>query len=126
MASVLCIDDHEEVVQLLKLSLELEGHEVETALSAEEGLKRLGKKPIDIVITDLEMPGMNGWDLCKKLRSDPKYKSIPIIALTIVSLSPSEKPLADVHLIKPSSTLVICKEIERLLLKSKQKDLKLH
>jgi CheY-like chemotaxis protein len=126
MTRVLCVDDHEEVVQLLKLSLELEGYDVETSLSAEEGLKKLKKQPFDLIITDLEMPGMNGWEFCEKLKGDPRYKSIPIIALTIVSEGLSEKPVADSHLVKPASVGMICDEIERLVSKGKRKDLKIH
>lgn len=126
MTKVLCVDDHEEVVQLLKLSLELEGYEVDTSLSAEEGLKKLEKQKFDLIITDLEMPGMDGWEFCKKLKKDSYYKSIPIIALTIVSQGSFEKPDADAHLVKPASVSIICDEIERLVSKGKRKDLKLH
>ncbi|MCK4776894.1 MAG: response regulator [Actinomycetia bacterium] len=114
---ILCIDDAKEVVDFLKVSLELEGYEVDIAYNGQEGLNKIEKNKYDIVITDLQMPKMDGWQLCEEIKNRDETKDLPIIALSIFSPEPSRKPCADVHLVKPFDFHYLKSEIEKLVKK---------
>lgn len=76
---VLVIDDEETTVELINLLLERRGYEVITASSAEEGLRKAYRHQPDIVLLDIMMPDMDGWEVCKRLR---EMSDMPIIFLT--------------------------------------------
>lgn len=83
--TVLAIDDMEGTVRLLKEGLEQHRHSVLTALSGEEGIELFEENPVDLVICDLGMPGMNGWDVGKAIKSYCEEKNAvkpPFIILT--------------------------------------------
>lgn len=76
---ILVIDDEETTVELLRLLLERRGFEVIKAYSAEEGLRKAYRHQPDLVLLDIMMPDMDGWDVCKRLR---EMSDVPIIFLT--------------------------------------------
>jgi DNA-binding NtrC family response regulator len=81
MGSVLIIDDEAAIRESLETLLELEGYEVESATSGEEGLARIGDRPFDLVLLDLALPDRNGIDLLAELRAhDPQLSVIMITA----------------------------------------------
>lgn len=79
MSKILVIDDEEANVRVLSLSLKLDGHEVVTACSGEEGIEVFQKESPDIVLTDIKMPGMSGIDVLKKVKSLEPDKEVIII-----------------------------------------------
>jgi phosphate regulon transcriptional regulator PhoB len=80
--SILVVDDEEDVLELLRYNLEKDGYKVYTATSGEEALeKAIGKLP-DLVALDVMLPGIDGLEVCKKLKNDAKTSYIPIIMLT--------------------------------------------
>ena len=79
---ILAVDDEQDIVELLSYNLSREGFEVTTATDGEEALKKIRAKSFDLVILDLMMPGIQGMELCRILRNDPKTKNLPIIMLT--------------------------------------------
>jgi len=79
-ARVLVVDDEEIVCQSCARILTEEGYEVETRLSAREGLKVLSEEPFDVVIVDLKMPGMSGMEFLQAVKRD--YPEIPVIMIT--------------------------------------------
>jgi len=79
---ILAVDDEQDIIELLSYNLSREGFEVTTASDGEEALKKIGEKSFDLIILDLMMPGVQGMELCRILRNDPKTKNIPIIMLT--------------------------------------------
>lgn len=82
---ILVIDDNEQLVSVLKSGLETCKQEVFVALSGAEGIKIFGNHSVDIVICDLGMPGMNGWEVCKRLRAlclEKELRKPPFIILT--------------------------------------------
>ena len=102
--NILIIDDHEPTLLLISRMLEAEGYATLTAQSGEEGLVRFHQTAPDLVILDIMMPGMDGWEVCKRLR---KTSCVPIIFLTALG---SEKDVvagllsgADDYLTKPFS-----------------------
>jgi len=76
---ILVIDDEETTVQLIAILLERRGYEVIKAFRAEEGLRKAYRNQPDLVLLDIMMPDMDGWDVCKRLR---EMSDVPIIFLT--------------------------------------------
>jgi len=79
---VLVIEDEEDIANLVKTTLEGEGFEVTVGYSGEEGLDKIHRVPPDLVVLDLGLPGMSGYQVCQKIREDVSLAHIPIIMLT--------------------------------------------
>ena len=83
MASILAVDDSEAILNLIKVVLESQGHLVFLKKNAHDALKFALIHTVDLVITDLYMPGMNGMDLVSNIRLIDNYKNKPILVMTI-------------------------------------------
>ncbi len=81
---ILYIDDEEEALSAMKIGLEERGYEVTTALSGEDALGTLKDQTPDVIITDLRMTPMNGFELFQQVKKIPKFKSTPFFFLTAV------------------------------------------
>ena len=81
MSSILVIDDEKGILQLIFLVLTKFGHQVETAVSGQEGIKKFDDGNFDIVITDIRMPGVDGNGVAKHIRNSQR-QSIPVIAIS--------------------------------------------
>jgi len=79
---ILCVDDEDYNLDLLESLLRPHGYETLTALNGREALAVLAEKPVDLVLLDINMPVMNGHELCKKIKSDPQLSHIPVIMIT--------------------------------------------
>jgi signal transduction histidine kinase len=79
---VLVVEDSATQAEELRLILESGSFDVETAPNAEEGLNRLARSTYDFVISDIVMPGLSGYDLCRRIKGDPHWKAIPVLLLT--------------------------------------------
>ncbi len=79
---ILVIDDEENIANLVKDILEGEGFQVTLAYDGEEGLEKIHQSPPDLVILDLRLPGMSGYQVCRKIREDVSFTHMPIIMLT--------------------------------------------
>ena len=82
MASILVIDDDSGVRGVLKLILERAGHKLYDAGLGQDGLDLLAKHPVDLVIVDVEMPGLSGFDVCRSIKSNPLISSIAVVIMT--------------------------------------------
>jgi CheY-like chemotaxis protein len=93
---VLYIEDNDDNVYMLKMRLELlDEFEVLTATDGEKGCEMAAAERPDIVLMDLEMPGIDGWEATRRLKSNPDTRDIPVIALSAHALAGSrEKALA--------------------------------
>lgn len=80
--NILVVDDEKEIADLVEIYLVSDGYKVFKASNAVEGLQIMGKEDIDLVLLDLMMPGMDGMEMCKKIR---ETSNIPIIMLTAKS-----------------------------------------
>ncbi|MBN2403263.1 MAG: response regulator transcription factor [Spirochaetes bacterium] len=85
MKKIYIIDDEEDLREILRVNLSKEGYDVLAFPSAERALDSIDKKTPDLIILDIMMQGMNGYDFCKKIRTSDKHKSIPIIFLSAKS-----------------------------------------
>ena len=79
---ILCIEDEPEMIDLIRLILGRRGFEVIGAASGEEGLAKLRQDKPDLVLLDLMMPDMDGWEVYQQMKADKKTKDIPVIVVT--------------------------------------------
>ncbi|WP_042338994.1 response regulator transcription factor [Desulfosporosinus youngiae] len=82
MAAILVVDDEEPILELLKFNLEKEGYGVFLAKDGQEALDCVEKEQPDLVVLDLMLPGMDGLEVCRRIRLIPRYQQLPIIMLT--------------------------------------------
>lgn len=80
--TVLVVDDQEENIKVVGSVLSLMGYEIIPALSGEQAFKRLGVRLPDLILLDVLMPGKNGLDVCRELKSDARWADIPVIFLS--------------------------------------------
>jgi two-component system cell cycle response regulator DivK len=96
MTRVLYVEDNEDNVYLLKMRLELiEGYDIAVAKDGGEALEQVTADPPDLILMDLNLPGIDGWEATRRLKADAKTKAIPVIALTAHAMAGDrEKALA--------------------------------
>ncbi|HAF13447.1 MAG TPA: hypothetical protein DCK99_07045 [Blastocatellia bacterium] len=80
--AILVVDDSEDTVDMLRQLFEMDGAVVETARSAAEALRMAREKDFDVVLSDISMPGMDGFEFLRRMRGIPNKKDVPVIALT--------------------------------------------
>ena len=80
--SILLVEDDEDILQLLAFNFESAGFDAHTAEDGAVGLAKARRHKPDLVVLDLMLPGMNGFDVCKELKRDPETMDIPVIMLT--------------------------------------------
>ncbi len=117
---ILIVDDEYEVAEIVKKMLESEGYEVIKAHSGEECLETLKKEKVDLILLDILMPGMDGWETLEKIKSNEKWKDIPVSMLTALPLTPEDtkgKPinLIENYIVKPFSKKTLVRKIEDIL-----------
>ncbi len=83
--TILCVDDSASIRQMVKLTLSGAGYQIIQAGDGAEGLAKARETTVNLVVTDLNMPVMNGLGLIRELRKLPAYKGVPIIFLTTES-----------------------------------------
>jgi len=112
--TVLCVDDEKIGLRVRKIMLEGHGFRVLTATSGEQGLALLDKQPVDLVILDYYMPGMNGGDVAAEVRR--RKPELPIIFLSAYfSLPPTALELANAFITKGDPPDVLIDKIEQLI-----------
>ena len=81
---VLVVDDEPEIRMLVERTLRAQGYEVETAADGEDGLARVQARPPDLVLLDAMLPKMHGFEVARRLRSDPRTRPVPIVMMTAI------------------------------------------
>jgi DNA-binding response OmpR family regulator len=79
---VLIVDDDPVILRLLQVNFRLEGYEVEIAQRGEEALRIASELSPDVIVLDVMMPGVDGWEVCQRLKEDPALTSVPVIFLS--------------------------------------------
>jgi putative two-component system response regulator len=79
---VLLVDDDPVIVRLLEVNFRLEGFHVRTASSGEQALEKAAEEPPDAMVIDVMMPGLDGWEVCARLREHPETADIPVVFLS--------------------------------------------
>lgn len=101
---LLLIDDDEAVHNILQYQLSRHGYMIHSAMSGKEGLKKAFEENFDVIVLDILMPEMDGWQVLQKLKSEAKTMSIPVVLYTIVADKEKGYALgADDYLVKPIS-----------------------
>ncbi|MDH5628501.1 MAG: response regulator, partial [Candidatus Krumholzibacteria bacterium] len=79
---IVVIEDEDDILEVIAYNLKREGYEVITSTSGEDGLEKIEKSSPQLVVLDLMLPEIDGLELCRKLKSDPLTRSIPVIMVT--------------------------------------------
>ncbi|MBF0505286.1 MAG: response regulator [Nitrospirae bacterium] len=115
---LLIVDDDKTTRKLLSLYLKSKGYEVATAENGLDALEKLGTDNINLVVTDMNMPYMDGIELTKTLRSDINLKDMPIIMVTTEADEDERKKAFDAgvddYLVKPTNAEKINESIKRI------------
>jgi pilus assembly protein CpaE len=105
MSTVLVIDDDPNTLRLLGYMLERGGFQVRQAGDGEDGLAKAFEQPPDLIVLDVMMPGLNGYQVCERLRGDPRTAHVPVIILTARAQRIDEQTAlesgADLYMSKP-------------------------
>jgi DNA-binding response OmpR family regulator len=116
---ILIVDDEPNIVISLEYLMKREGWETVVAADGEAALAALEKTPPDLVILDVMLPRMNGFEVCRLIRADPRWASLRILMLTAKGRDTEvEKGLglgADAYVTKPFSTKDLVAQIRALL-----------
>jgi adenylate cyclase len=116
---ILVVDDQPESIELLEAYLVPQGYEIVKAANGEEALGKLSGNQIDLILLDVMMPGVNGYEVCKKVKSDSRNAFLPIVMLT--SLDNMEAKIegleagADDFLNKPVQKIELVARVNNLL-----------
>jgi DNA-binding response OmpR family regulator len=79
---IICIEDEPEMIDLIRLILGRRGFNVIGAAGGKEGLEKVKQEPPDLILLDLMMPDMDGWEVYQQIKADEKTKNIPVIVVT--------------------------------------------
>lgn len=116
---ILVVDDMIQLTKALVFSLKAEGYDAIMATSGEEGLEKTKQEKPDLIILDIMMPGMDGLEVCQKLKEDEELKSIPIILFTAKNqksdVVEGMKVGADDYVVKPYKFEVLHGKIQKLI-----------
>lgn len=119
MYTVLIVEDNELNRDMLSRRLHLEGYNIEIAMNGEEGIKKSKDLKPDLILMDLNMPVMNGWDATKRIKADSETANIPVIALTAHAFTEDRKKALDAgcddYDIKPVDFERLSKKMQALL-----------
>jgi two-component system CheB/CheR fusion protein len=117
-ARVLVVDDAPDVLEMFSMMLKLSGYDVEVAASATEALEQVRSIQFDVIVSDIGMPEMNGYELARRLREMPDYASVPMIAVTGYTMYKDQSQALEsgfnAHLSKPVNPTTLLDLIERL------------
>lgn len=116
--TVLLVDDEPDLLALLKYNLEKEGFEALTATNGTEGLETARRQKPDMIVLDIMMPGLDGIEVCRRLRQDAELRDTPIIMLTARTEDDDYvhglDAGADIYLGKPLSVPVLLSQVKAL------------
>jgi DNA-binding response OmpR family regulator len=116
---ILVADDEPNIVAALEFVLRRAGFEVDTARNGEEVLQRIARSPPDLVLLDVMMPVLSGYDVCARLRARPEWKGVKVIMLSARGREAETRrgleAGADLYVVKPFSNQDLLQKIDALL-----------
>ena len=116
---ILVVDDEIYIVHILDFSLGMEGYEVVTALDGEQALEKARSEKPDLIVLDIMMPKLDGYETCKRLKADPDTKDVPVILLSAKGRNVDQKVGfevgADDYITKPFSPRKLVERINAIL-----------
>jgi len=117
---VVCVEDEPEIIDLIRLILGRKGFDLTGATGGLEGLEAIRRVKPDLVLLDLMMPDMDGWEVYQQMKADPELKNIPVIVVTAKAQS-IDKILGlhiakvDDYVTKPFGPQELLQSVERVL-----------
>ncbi|MBN2289411.1 MAG: response regulator [Candidatus Glassbacteria bacterium] len=122
---ILVVEDEEDILELVRYNLAKEGYEVRGVLSGEDALNEVKNKLPDMVVLDLMLPGLDGIEVCRELKSNPKTQHLPVVMLTAKG---EESDIvaglelgADDYITKPFSPRVMIARVRAVMRRKSQK-----
>ncbi len=118
MKKIMVVDNEPDIVDLTRTVLELGGYTVVPSYSGEEALRRLEKEKVDLVLLDIMMPGMSGWDVFNRIKK--KNKDIKVAFMSVLDISEKRKQvlidegLAD-YIMKPFDKETLLQRVDKIL-----------
>ena len=118
--NILCIEDEPEMIDLIRLILNRHGLDVQGADGGREGLKMVKKNPPDLILLDLMMPDIDGWEVYQQIKADEKTNKIPVIVVTAKAQN-IDKVLGlhiakvDDYISKPFSPKALLESVQKVL-----------
>ena len=121
MAKILLVEDDEMSLDMLSRRLQLKGHEVVVAVDGKKAVEIARSESPEIILMDISLPGMDGWEATKRIKASPETSAIPIIALTAHAMEGDREKAfetgCDDYDTKPVELLRLLNKIEALLQK---------
>ena len=117
---ILCVEDEQEMIDLIRLILGRRGFDVKGAAGGKEGLRLVREELPDLVLLDLMMPDMDGWEVYQQMKADEKTRDIPVIVVTAKAQN-IDRVLGihiakvDDYITKPFSRNVLLNSVEKVL-----------
>lgn len=119
MARILIAEDSPTAIEMLKRALAPLGHAIDTAGDGEEAQRKISSERPDLLILDIIMPKLNGFQLCRSIRANPSLKDLPIIIVTSMDRESDRywglKQGADEYLVKPVDPAVLVAKVRSYL-----------
>jgi two-component system alkaline phosphatase synthesis response regulator PhoP len=123
---ILVVDDEIYIVHILDFSLGIEGYEVMTALDGEQALAKVAQDRPDLIVLDIMMPKLDGYETCKALKQNPATHDIPVILLSAKGRNVDQKigfeVGADDYITKPFSPRKLVERINAILGQTSRQD----
>ena len=119
---VLVVDDEPEMAETSKAMLQTEGYTVNVVNNGPDALEEARKDPPDIILLDIQMPGMDGYEVCKRLRNDPAAKHIPILLVTAAPGEMIYTMQADGFLCKPYNRRILRTFVQHVIRNRSHRD----
>ena len=116
---ILLVDDEPSIIKMAGKRLEVAGFEVSVALDGQEALQKAQSEVPDLIILDLMLPKLNGYEVCALLKKDPRYQKIPIVMFSARTQEKDEKEAmncgANLYLHKPFQSQELIDRIRSLI-----------
>ena len=120
MAKILVVDDEPDIVRMVSKILENQGHTVVNGGDGEQALAQLAEHKPDLVLLDLHLPKLDGFEVCRRIKADPATRQTPVIMMTAAytNVEDAAKGLdigADEYVVKPFFKDILLHNVDRLL-----------
>jgi two-component system, OmpR family, alkaline phosphatase synthesis response regulator PhoP len=125
---IILIEDEEDIASLIKLQAEIHGYRLDVEIDGLNGFLAVKREKPDLVILDIMLPGKNGFDVCRKIKSDPELKEIPVIILSAkgdeIDIVLGLELGADDYVTKPFSPKILFSRVKAVMRRQEEPSVK--
>ncbi|MFA5087977.1 MAG: response regulator transcription factor [Candidatus Omnitrophota bacterium] len=126
ISKILIVEDDKNISKLVRYNLEKAGFDCTVVITGEEALETLDKRPVDLIILDIMLPKMDGFEACKNIREDKRFAQVPVVMLTAkgeeVDKIVGFELGADDYIVKPFSPRELVLRVKAILKRGKPKE----